>query len=108
LQFGKLKKPTWDDDIDISDIVEAQEADEGEDAGLSEKKKKKKRRARAFAEKHQAMARKQEAYTPTSEQGPSKEEIAKYFDEYYKLDYEDLVRQRDTRRGVCCTLVITT
>jgi len=98
------EKPTWDDDIDISDIVppaaveEKSDDDDDDETGLSAKQRKKKRRAKAFAEKHRALTTKQQG---TAEEGSShvepkelsKEEIDKILEEYYQLDYEDMVRR---------------
>jgi len=99
------EKPTWDDDIDISDIVppaaveeKSDDDDDDDETGLSAKQRKKKRRAKAFAEKHRALTTKQqgtagEGASHVEPKELSKEEIDKILEEYYQLDYEDMVRR---------------
>lgn len=91
-------KPTWDDDIDVSDLQAAEDALEGqgmdEDAydpsettvkSKKDKKGKRKRDEEGFPT---------ELLEAAQEGGDEarKELLEQMVDEYYKLDYEDKVR----------------
>ncbi|KAH9925911.1 Krr1-domain-containing protein [Epithele typhae] len=102
---GDMEKPTWDDNIDITDIV----ADDGGDPSSSKKKKKKKKKSRDddgdaggvdVDEMDAAVERKsreedEEEWDGTEEM--RKRKLEEYMDEIYGLDFNDMVAGMPTR-----------
>lgn len=104
-----LKKPTWDDDIDITDIVpHGLDLEDEDTAGPSDKKKKKKKKKKgadedaidadgvdvdemdADVERPLAAFDDEEEWDGTEEM--RKRKLEEYMDEVYGLDFNDVVR----------------
>ncbi|KAJ2730747.1 Ribosome biogenesis protein Kri1 [Coemansia sp. BCRC 34962] len=95
-----LEKPTWDDDIDIGDLV----SDDDEQAGSSKKGKKSKKSKKKCSDKAEedfimdadyldgagSSARRAAAVDP-AQRDQLKDKVSEYMDKYYQLDFEDIV-----------------
>ena len=102
------EKPTWDDDIDITDIVPHGLDTDDEGAGPSETKKKKKKKKKKGADEDAMAAggvdvdemdadveRPQPAFDDEEWDGTEemrKRKLEEYMDEVYGLDFNDMVR----------------
>ncbi|KAI1786629.1 Krr1-domain-containing protein [Ganoderma leucocontextum] len=109
-----LEKPTWDDDIDIADIVpQGFDSDDDNGAGPSDKKKKKKKKKKKGADDDamdaggvdvDEMDADVERHPPAfdDEEWDGTEEMRKrkleeYMDEVYGLDFNDIAGGMPTR-----------
>ena len=84
------EKPTWDDDIDITDIVP-------EDSSSKKKKKKKKKKGEPEVEDGVDIDEMDADVVKDDEEWDGTEEMRKrkleeYMDEVYGLDFNDMVR----------------
>ncbi|KAF9073539.1 KRI1-like family C-terminal-domain-containing protein [Rhodocollybia butyracea] len=97
--YGDDDKPTWDDDIDIDDIVNEAESDS------KSKKKKKKKKAKDATEDEgvdvNAMDAEVERVDDDEEWDGTEEmrkrKVEEYMDEVYGLDFNDMVGGMPTR-----------
>ncbi|KAI9591027.1 KRI1-like family C-terminal-domain-containing protein [Syncephalis fuscata] len=104
-------KPVFEDDIDISDII-GDDAEENAETDKKKKKKKKKKKAEADKQAESALEyeinmdadylpdgeRFTEENSKTKEKGSKKRKaLDDYLDEFYQLDYEDIVAGIPTR-----------
>lgn len=96
---GDDQKPTWDDDIDISDIHQSMKDDDEDNyseaydpsASTSKKPKKEKKVKRKREEEGFPLELLEAAKLGGDE--ARAELLEKMVDDYYKLDYEDKVRE---------------
>lgn len=107
-------KPVWDDDIDITDIVQEEdyapggEAYDPTEAGTTgkksradrkkDKKQKKRDKGKGKAEdgaEDEEPALDAEDYDAIADPEERRRRIEEYMDQYYKLDHEDMV-------SLCC------
>ncbi|KAI0343514.1 Krr1-domain-containing protein [Trametopsis cervina] len=101
---GHIEKPSWEDDIDVADIMPAEDPDEGP----SEKKKKKKKTKKGKGQDEQndgvdidemdADARQvvdDDEWDGTEEM--RKQKLDEYMDELYGLEFNDIVGDMPTR-----------
>ncbi|CAL1711960.1 unnamed protein product [Somion occarium] len=97
-------KPTWDDDIDVADIVPPES--EGEEGESSKKKKKKKKKKKDKEEWEQSVDvdemdadvqqyEDEEEWDGTEEM--RKKKLEEYMDELYNLEFNDMVAGMPTR-----------
>ena len=98
------EKPTWDDDIDIGDIVPLEDEDDIGGEGSSKKKKKKKKKKKGEDDgmdeggvdvdemdaEVERPAMDDEEWDGTEEM--RKRKLEEYMDEVYGLDFNDMVR----------------
>ncbi|KZT22490.1 Krr1-domain-containing protein [Neolentinus lepideus HHB14362 ss-1] len=107
--LGDEEKPTWDDDIDIGDIV----SEEDEDGAESKKKLKKKKKKKDKKEDGEgavedgvdvdAMDAENVGYGDDGEEWDGTEEMRKrklelqYMDSLYEMDFNDMVGDMPTR-----------
>lgn len=99
------EKPTWDDDIDVADIVPPEALEDGDDGDgpLKKKKKKKKKKSEEDADEGgvdinemdadvERLPGDDEDWDGTEEM--RKRKLEEYMDEVYGLDFNDMVRPR--------------
>lgn len=106
-QEDPLKKPVFDDDIDISDLVPAEETAEPEPEHQEEdgrKKKKKKKKKGSAAQEDQFFNMDADYFDgedalPNSEEVPPPKDtsLEAYLEDLFQLDYEDIVADIPTR-----------
>ncbi|CAE6474455.1 unnamed protein product [Rhizoctonia solani] len=100
------QKPTWDDDIDISDLV-PKESEPASESQIGKKKKKKKRKSDENGEDAGVDPDEMDADVERPVQGEDDEEwdgteemrkrvLEKYMDEMYDLDFNDMVGDMPT------------
>ncbi len=97
------EKPTWDDDVDVADIVPPEALEDG-DEGPSKKKKKKKKKKSEDDAMDEGGVNMDEMDAdverlPGDDDWDGTEEMRKrkleeYMDEIYGLDFNDMVRLR--------------
>ncbi|KAJ1819706.1 Ribosome biogenesis protein Kri1 [Coemansia sp. RSA 2675] len=94
-----LEKPTWDDDIDIGDLVSDDEQAGSSKKGKKSKKSKKKRSDDAeedfimdadYLDGAGPSAKRAAAVDP-AQRDQLKDKVSEYMDKYYQLDFEDIV-----------------
>ncbi|TDL23117.1 Krr1-domain-containing protein [Rickenella mellea] len=102
-----VEKPTWDDDIDITDIVPPVTATESHVTSQSKKKKKKKKRDEEAmdldgvdvdamdADVEMPVVDEEEEWDGTEEM--RKQKVDEYMDELYGLEFNDMVGDLPTR-----------
>lgn len=103
----ELKKPTWDDDIDIDDIIGSSNPRAAETSSSKPAKKKKKKKAHEPQSEDgvdiDAMDADVERPPSDDEEWDGTEEMRKrkldeYMEEIYGLEFNDLVRLRSSLR----------
>lgn len=120
--WGDMEKPSWDDDIDVTDIVPPpadSDIDDEDGAGASEKKSKKKKKKKKGKGDDEAEAEgvdidemdadvvmggeDDEEWDGTEEM--RKKRLDAYMDELYELEFNDLVRATLSHKLVCWFVV---
>jgi len=95
-----LEKPIWEDDVDISDLYpeEVQEEEDAYDPSQpiskpkkSKKEKKKAKKVKQKNDNHDKDALEEETGSDIDLDSNDEKAMAQDLDEYYNLDYEDLV-----------------